>query len=77
MYGYGSKREVLEDFLSYAAAKGSRSIVVLDGAKPSASVRQLIEMVAKQMLKFALKPGSIVEQVLGHGTHCTTSPASS
>ncbi len=63
LYGYGSKRELLEDFLEFASNKGSRVIAVLDGAKPSASVRQLLELVAKQMLKCSLKAGSVVEQV--------------
>jgi hypothetical protein len=63
LYGCGSKRQVVEEFLAYAGKRGVRTIAVLDGSKPSANLRSLLESVCRFMLKCNLKSGSVVEQV--------------
>jgi len=63
LYGYGSKRGLLEDFLGYCADSIHRSVVVLDGCKPNAGVKVMLDLVCKNMLRCTQRFPSVVEKV--------------
>jgi hypothetical protein len=63
LYGFGSKRKLVEEFLAHVCeADGDASVLVINGTQPACSVKHVADTITKRVLGSSLRFGSLGDQ---------------